>query len=378
MSEVYRVFAYDLNTNTRLCEIPAQGLAFDCRLNDSGSIAFTVPISRPQAAAMIDPLLSLNGNPFAVYVDRSGIIVWGGIVWTVQYDRASGVVSFGGKEFLSYFAQRTIVDDYSVASYPVGVEPGYLTYKVISDCLGLTPYVTGYNIGFTLTPRSYSSTPAVIPGYPFSQHTLVGQVIQDMAALSISGYGSVDTTIQCYWDGNGDPQRLITVWTPRAGQTGEDSQVAFDLSRVVNYSWAMDSTRMGTKLTVVGSGTGDNAPEVVVDSVAPVGGLGLLPRLDKVISASNVNSQDQVNAMAVGLAQQYGTPLATPTLTQPTAVSPALGEWTVGDDARIYIAADDYHRNGVDEVWRIVQHSVTVPDQGVPVVTVTFNPPPTI
>jgi hypothetical protein len=47
----FRVYAYDMNTNTRICEVPAQGLKFGRRLNDAGPIDFTVNLLTRSRAA---------------------------------------------------------------------------------------------------------------------------------------------------------------------------------------------------------------------------------------------------------------------------------------------------------------------------------------
>jgi hypothetical protein len=144
----------------------------------------------------------------------------------------------------------------------------------------------------------------------------------------------------------------------------------------MEYKWNLDASQIGTLITVVGSGAGADAPSVQVGSSQPVGGLGKLPRLDRVFTFSNVNSSEQIAFMGSGISQQIGTPVATPTMRQPTNFEPVLGSWQLGDDARLFNATDDYYPNGVDSYWRIVQQSVTVPDEGVAEVTLTFNPVP--
>ena len=432
-ADIFRVYAYDLNTNTLITELPASGLSFDSRLNDAGSISFTLPISRPDVASRVKPLMSYAGNPFAVYVDRNGTLVWGGIIWTWNYSRASGVLSLGGKEFLSYFAQRFIAADYSSASFPsttltanvsaggtaltvadntgfaaggtVAIDATGTEYRTVlsvagSTTINLTVGVTsGHSSGATvrdvidpaalvktavndaqtlasigiMVSGGTSTIPPISPGYALSSRTSVSNLIKDMASINSPSNGTVDTTITSAWVSS-SPVTTLTIWSPRAGRITSASGIVFDLSRVLDYSWPTDSTSTGTNITVTGGSTGIST---TVTSTAPVGGLGQLPRLDKAVSFSNVQSQTQLNAMSAGLAQQYGYPVPTPTVVQPTSVIPYLSTFVIGDDARLYIKSDERFPSGLDEYWRIVQYQVKVPDEGVPTVTFTFNKPPT-
>jgi len=43
-------------------------------------------------------------------------------------------------------------------------------------------------------------------------------------------------------------------------------------------------------------------------------------------------------------------------------MSPAVGEWSVGDDARV-VLADDFHTTGYDGVMRVVAADITPPDE---------------
>jgi hypothetical protein len=81
--------------------------------------------------------------------------------------------------------------------------------------------------------------------------------------------------------------------------------------------------------------------------------------------------------MATNMAIQYGRPLEVPTAVFPTAYAAnPLGSWIMGDDARVRTEADEFFTSGLDEDWRIVADSTTVPDAGAATVELTFNRPP--
>ncbi|TIH34979.1 hypothetical protein [Subtercola vilae] len=378
MAEKFTVFAYDPNTNTRLAELPATNLLFDTRLNDAGSISFDLALSAPKTAARVAPILSYDGAPFAVYVDRNGTIVWGGLCLTGNYSKATGALPVQGKEFGAYFNQRIIAADYSALTYPGGIDPAQLVYKAYTDAQNVALCGPGASLGINVVGGS-STIPTFIPGYPITQHTTVSQIAADMAAVSSPGSGTVDVVFLSAWDPvSGAPVTTLKIWSPRAGRDKNSSPLVFDLASVNDYTWPTDVTKAGTTFTVTGAGSGAATPTAVVSSAAPVGGLGQMPRLDQVFSFSNVQSQSQLNLMAAGLAQAYGFPVRTPTVTLPSVADPVLGSWMIGDDARLYTAGDERFPAGKDEFWRIVQYATKVPDEGVATVTLTFNLPPII
>lgn len=439
-TDIFRVYAYDLNTDTLITELPANDLAFDSRLNDSGSISFVLKLSRPEVASRVKPLLPYNGNPFAVYVDRDGALVWGGIIWTWSYARASGDLSMQGKQIMSYFNHRKLAQDYSVgnptfapsttvlsyataptttlsvasttgfsagqyiqfgvenpevrqilsvtapntitltsassynhaANGPVqfAIDPAALVKQAVNDAQNVSISGTGSNIGVTVVGGTSSITP-IVPGYPSTQNTPVSQLISDMAAINQTGAGTVDTTIASDWVA-GSPANTLTIWSPRAGRVGSASGLILDLSRSLDYTWPSDANNTGTNFTI----TGGNSLTSTTTSGAPVGGLGQMPRLDKVVSFSSIQTQSQLDAMAPGVVQQYSVPVPSPSVTQPTSSLPTLGSFVLGDDVRIFIASDERFPSGLDEYWRIIQYAVKVPDEGVPTITFTLNKPP--
>lgn len=375
--EQYRIFAYDINTNTLLCELPGNGLTFDTRLNDPGSCSFSLNLKSPGTAKRVAPIMGYEGNPFKVYIDRGGVIVWAGWVLTGNYQKSSGILPIGGKELLAWGDMRVAVKSYDQTLYPAGVDPAELIATVINDAQSVAQSGPGSSIGLNVIAPS-SGLPLVSPGYPLSQHSTLNQIIQDMASVTVPGSGGIDVSVTSYWDANGVPVDTLRVWSPRVGRPAGTTGLMFDLVSALDYSWPTDAAQSATTIIATGGGTGSAIPTAIVSAPGvPVGGLGQAPRMDKVVSFSTVQSQQQVSLMANGTAQQYGRPLATPTVTVKTSdPGQPLGSWIVGDDARLYTAGDERFPNGLDEYWRIVQQSVKVPDEGLATVVLTFNRPP--
>lgn len=376
----WSVFAYDINTNTRIAQLPAFGMQFDSRLNDTGSFTGSINLQNRRMQQRLAALLAYEGNPFKLYVDLDGTIMWGGHCWQTNYTKSSGQLDLGGKEFAAWGDLRIAVADYSDQTYPNGIDPAILLGKVISDAQNTSIAGPGASVGLQVITGSSNLSP-VVPGYPTTQQTTLQQIINDMIALSQPGVGGLDYTTYSQWV-NGLPVDTLHVWSPRAGRIAGQTGLILDLNRALDYTWPSDASQSGNTLIATGAGTGAAMPTATVQAPdVPLGGLGQAPRLDKVMNFSSVQSQDLLSHIANGAVLTYGKPATTPTITLPAlggrgSVQNPLGSWAMGDDARVYTAGDDRFPNGKDEYWRIVQHTVTVPDQGVATVQITLNRPP--
>ena len=374
MIEKFTVYAYDINSNERITEFPAKQLTFDSRLNDPGSISFSCYMRAPNVAALVEPVLAYQGDPVKLYVDRNGVIVWSGYLWTQNPQKQTGEIQFGGSELLSFGDMRVQAADYSETTYPNGIDAGQLLAKVFTDAQNTTLCGPGASVGLNIV--SATAGISIVPGYPLQQYTQLSQIVANTVQVINPGVGGIEVGTRSYWDpATGNPVDVLTVYTPRIGRAAGQTGLIFDLSKALDYTWPIDATKSGNTLIVMG-GSSTNTPIATVNTPGVVvGGPGEPPRLDLVASYTNLTTQDQISLMANGVAQQYGFPLPTPTITVPT--SDYLGTFIVGDDARIYSEPDFIFRDGVDEYLRVVQSQVTVPDDGgSATVVVTLNRPP--
>jgi hypothetical protein len=134
---VYRYFTTDIVSNTLLAEIPFQGVSFGRALKGAGSFSGKIPV--------IDKTASFNlydatmPGRTAIYATRNGICVWGGIIWSRQYNLISKELDINASEWTSYLHRRRVWKTWShdlgatiVVSGGVGsvtLDPGF-TYQV--------------------------------------------------------------------------------------------------------------------------------------------------------------------------------------------------------------------------------------------------------
>ena len=102
----YRYFVTDLLTNQVVAELPLTDVSYSKALKDAGEMSAKVSIG-PSTSP-----LSLYANTMpgksGLYVMRNGECVWGGIIWSRDYDIIGKTLSINANEFTSYLHHRKI------------------------------------------------------------------------------------------------------------------------------------------------------------------------------------------------------------------------------------------------------------------------------
>ena len=172
---VYRYFTTDIVSNTLLAEIPFQGVSFGRALKGAGSFSGKIPV--------IDKTASFNlydatmPGRTAIYATRNGECVWGGIIWSRQYNLISKELDINASEWTSYLHRRRIWKTWThnlgatvVVSGGIGsvtLDPGF-TYQVAAGSSVKVSFYKvsdfGYNGFYTVlsspapTPTTFSFT----------------------------------------------------------------------------------------------------------------------------------------------------------------------------------------------------------------------------
>jgi hypothetical protein len=134
---VYRYFVTDIVSNTLLAEIPFEGVSYGRALKGAGSFSGNIPV--------IDKTASFNlydstmPGKTALYVTRNGICVWGGVIWSRNYNLVSRKLDVNASEWTSYLFRRRVWKTWShnlgatvVVSGGIGsvtLDPGF-TYEI--------------------------------------------------------------------------------------------------------------------------------------------------------------------------------------------------------------------------------------------------------
>jgi len=108
----YRYLLADVLTNQILAELSFTNVNFTQQLNTAGTFTGDLLLSGVNSKALNVLNATIPGRT-AVYVDRSGVLVWGGIIWGREYDSGSQHIKISAREFESYFERRRITSNLS-------------------------------------------------------------------------------------------------------------------------------------------------------------------------------------------------------------------------------------------------------------------------
>lgn len=359
----YTYLFCDLLTDQLLAELPMAGVTYGYTLNGIGTLRGTVPFS--DDTLPLDPLNATTPSRTAVYVDRDGVLVWGGILWTRE-DVAGGK-SIQCMEFPSYFQHRyvklTLSTDTSMITNPayVGSAPGaqrlYADQKyIVWSLLRYARDQAGGNIGLgldVLATNPHGITRNVT--YAGYERPEIYKAISELAAAD-DGF---DFGMELGWTQATASQpptrykRLVTYF-PRKGRSQADTGFAFSkggaAGNILSYNWPDDGTNLVTEMSGLGAGTGEaRIVKTASDTDAIASGW---PLLEGVATYDGVTDEAQVQGLTTADLEARSS--TQPTFEVLADADPEFGSYTVGDEALFVIDPEPQSPYGRRSVLRII------------------------
>ncbi|HZN17200.1 MAG TPA: hypothetical protein VFB84_03270 [Micromonosporaceae bacterium] len=363
----YTYLVADLRTGAVLDELPLTGVSFDKRLNDTGSLRGQLRVDDPGIRTREPRLLTEPGRT-AIYVDRDGDLLWGGIIWTSRYQAASSTLEIGAADFLSYLEHRRVL------SYPV-TDTGTVSFtntdqlEIATALVALAQSHPGGDLGVTARGAPPSGVSRSV-SYAAGELKLVADALRDLANAD----GGFDFTVDVEYGPDGRPVRFIRFGYPRLGQPGGPHVWEYG-ANIVDFSWPTDAARMATRVFAQGT-TDTDLPllRYAEDTSAYDDGLVLLDD-----AASQLDTRDPalVDAQARGELAARRRPVVLPELTVRADLDPVVGSYSVGDGVRVVIADPFFTSDQVDVTVRLLSFEVTPGDDaGLEQVKLTVTPIP--
>jgi hypothetical protein len=354
----YTYLAADLRTNAILGDLPLTGVSFGRALNGAGTFAGTLKLSDSNVQK-IGPIACTEPGRVSVYVDRGGVLQWGGIIWTRKYNPADQTLTLGGNEFWSYFDRR-----YIRAAVNLSEDQLAIAQSVINTAQS----ANGGNIGVTVGTETSPITKSLL-AYSYELRK-VSTTVEDMAK-TVDGF---DFRIDVAYDSNGVPQKYLRLGYPRLGATGSASGLVFEFpGSITDYEWSDDATKMSNALYVTGAGSGETSLQAPIQAPDMID--AGYPLLEDTYSLKNVTDQGQLNERAQALSAARKGLVTIPSITVRTDVEPKLGSYSPGDDATVTIT-DSRFPTGMSMVQRITDYTVTPNDGTTPEsVKITMDTP---
>lgn len=344
MGATYTYLIADLRTGEILDELPLFGVSFDKKLNDTGSFRAQLSVADPEIRLREPRLLTEPGRT-AVYVDRDGDLLWGGIVWTSRYSGADAVLELGAADFLSYFEHRLVLDPGDLTAPVPFTNTDQLV--IARELVGLAQSHPGGDLGVVVAGTASSGVSRTITYAPGDLKP-VADALRDLANAD-DGF---DFAFDVRYAESGVPERFLRTGFPRLGRAGAPHVWEYG-ANLVDFTWPADAASMATRVLAQGGSP------VAEDLAARRAGW---PLLEVAASQSDVTDPAMLDAQVKGELAARRRPVVLPELTVRADLDPVVGSYSVGDDARIVIDDPYFPGEQLDVTVRVIGLEVTPGD----------------
>jgi hypothetical protein len=363
MATTYRYLFADLLTNEIIAELPLTGVTFTEQLNQAGTFQGHLLLSGIDATAFnVDP--STTPGRSALYVDRDGELVWGGVIWGRDYNSTAQTLMFSAREFESYFERRRITETVAFDN----VDQLTIAQTIITNAQsvpsGNIGVIVGTETSGVLLSRTYYS-------YELKQ---VYGALQDLSR----GQNGFDFNIAISYVG-GVPTKTLELGYPQYGAVYDPTDPAapvfdFPAGNMVEYQYPEDGSIAANTIYALGAGSNEGK---LIETYQMTDFLTAgWPLLEEQSNYSDVTDATYLAQLAEGQAVAVAYPPTTLKVVAPPSQNPVYGTYTIGQQARVIIA-DNRFPNTLDAIYRIVGLSVQPGEDGPERVTITFTLPTT-
>jgi hypothetical protein len=325
--------AYDLLTNELIDEIPFTSFSYAQALNKAGGFEATIPLEHPKATpGNLDPWRT------AIYVDRDGVLLFGGIITDVSASLASGgSLKFGGVGFLGFYeGDRVVIDSTAGMDYGTGTAPAIEftavdQFRIAKDFILHGNSKTGQDIGLEVEWDALSGVTRTRT-YSATDRKSVGGALADLAKVD-NGF---DYAVRTYWDG-ATPTKKLKFYYERKGRSLD---LIFEAGKNVQLlSYSKSGDKQANYVHAIGSGDGRNMNIETSQNINDYYPNSPYPRLDSVASHRDVSDNTTLAAHALADRLRHRLPIETLEIqVQNTAEAPP-GSYEVGDDVTIQASA---------------------------------------
>jgi hypothetical protein len=374
MATQYRYLFADLITNDILAELPLTNVSFTQTLNTPGSFSGTILGSDINETGY-DIAGSTIPARTAIYVDRDGVLIWGGIIWLRTWDSDSQHFNFQAREFGSYFEQRRITDNFMDGDQALVYDNEDQLF-IAQDLLTLAQALAGGDIG-VVVPNNVSGIDVTRVYYAYEFKDVWG-AIKDLS----NQQDGFDFNIDVAYDNNLEPRKYAQTAYPYRGITfnanNADALVFEFPGNIVAYEWPDDGSVVSNKM--YGIGPQSNEAKIVAVATAPTDQIAAgYPLLEDTVSYTDQYDPNILFQQTLGEVTAKQLPVVTPKIVIPAYASPVLGSYKTGDECLLRITDDRFPNNGsgfgLSQVYRIVAISVQPGEDGPERVTLTLTDP---
>lgn len=378
MSASWTYLLADLRTNIITAEIPLAGARPSLKLGAASTMSGTWTLSTRWSGG--DPYGLTRPGRTAIYALRDDRPIYGGILWTSRYDSTTQKIELGSSDWWSYFDHRKVLPLLPPAPAVTDVASLSVSYAQVDQndiarqLVQLAATHTGGDIGLTYdTTTSGILRDRTYFGYELAD---IGQAIKQLS--EVDGGPDIAFGVGSNLDSDGRPVRTMRIGNPLIGQVGEP-WVFESGAAVLQFTWPSDATRMATRSYAHGEGSELGSLIAVAEETYKYDDGWPVLEIDQ--AYSNVTEADTLQAHADADRYAARLPVVSPTLVVAgdgrdrygNRVYPAIGEYGVGDQARV-VLQDLFFSQGIDCQARLIGIDIDPGDDGVETVSLTVAP----
>jgi len=359
VTTTYRYLFADLLTNTILAELPLTGVSFTTQLNQAGTFSGHLLLGGIDATEYNAYDATVPART-ALYVDRNGTLLWGGVIWGRSYDSRSQTLSIEAREFESYFERRRITQTTAFTNIDQLAIARNLITQAQSALYGNIGVLVGTETSGVTISRTY---------YDY-EYKGVYSAFQDLSR----GDNGFDFNIDVAYDGSGNPTKTLALGYPRLGTAYSTTSTTvpvfvFPAGNIVEYNYPEDGSIAAN--TIYALGAGSNEGKLIVtgqDTTKFTDGWALL---EEQANYSDVTDQTYLQDLADGQIAAVSYPPTILKISVPAFIDPIVGTYFIGDDARVMITDNWTAIN--DDIFRIVGITVQPGEAELEKVTLTLT-----
>lgn len=351
----YRILFENLLAGTGREEIPVNSLQWGRLLDSPGALQGSVDMDHPKCTRS-----NLNPGATAVYVERGGLLVWGGILWTGRADSVTRQLTIGAEGFWSYFRRRILRTTKTYTAQ----DQLFMARDLINYALAQPGSLGNITVGSELTTDNGGTQQLRTQTYSQFERKNIGQAVEELAALK-NGF---DFEIAVAWDAAGTtPTRTFKLYYPMRGTRNSALVFNHNVTGVSSTVVEVDATKTTNLLDALGQG---DATSMLIGTAVDTSGLSTYPLLEDTSPHKDVNDQTLLNAVAAGDLNRNRLPRETPILSKDATTWPDLGAFQEGD-AGLFTVSDGWI--SVNSYQRIQGFTVNVGDEGQETMSLTVT-----
>lgn len=359
----YTYIFCDLASNNELARLPLSGVSFSRSINEAGELSGSLFLGAEARRKRWKVATEVYPTPQrAVYVDRDGVLVWGGYVDQRRPTSDGGAVEIIAKTFDAYLFRRHLKVDKVYDGDQLGI---------VRDLVATMQAERGGNIGLTVTQNVCGIRRAV--DFQGNERRKFGDLLTSLAEAE----GGFEFTVDVFYGPGGKPVKQLTLGCPHLGSAATRHPLSFPGNIAVHPEWPEDGTATANALDAIGAGEGSSMLILPGVSKAAADQLAAGHVLwEASTDHKSVGSETELRAHANADLEAAANGGVVPKFVLRGDMHPLFGTYFLGDHARArvtspYHEAKDDGSPGKDEVVRILGWNVTPPERESEKVTLT-------